>query len=147
MQSSTMQTKAKSPLGRSNASDSDAPKSGSRSTVAATRRARMKQLTGRERTATLKIRPWSQLPGVVGYIVVDPEGLLTDRWGEPGLLEEERAAAFRVRARAGQIDGSYVLDSAGDKRLLSVLRKDGWFVHVWLEGKSDVGGILSVVGG
>jgi hypothetical protein len=103
---------------------------------------------GRERTQTLKIRPWSQLPGVVGYLVVSADGLEMDRWGEPSAAELERARAFRARAKAGAVDGSHALEATSGKlRTLSVARPDGLFVHVWVEGTTDLAGILSVVGG
>jgi len=102
----------------------------------------------RTRTDTQKIRPWSKLPGVVAYVVVDPEGLLTDRWGEPEAKELARAEAFRAKSQAGAFDGSHVIEPCGqDLRVLSVVRRDGWFVHVWLWGEADVAGIISVVGG
>ncbi|HTJ85410.1 MAG TPA: hypothetical protein VL400_27015 [Polyangiaceae bacterium] len=102
----------------------------------------------RTRSDTQKIRPWSKLPGVVAYVVVDPEGLLTDRWGEPTALHLDRAAAFRAKSRAGGLDGSHVIEPCGhDLRLLSVVRRDGWFVHVWVWGEAEVAGIISVVGG
>ena len=99
------------------------------------------------RTSTLKIRPWSQLPGVVAYIVLDHSEQLTDAWGEPSGAELERAAAFRERVRRGAFDGSHSLEGGAERRLLSVARRDGWFVHVWVEGTTDVAGILSIVGG
>lgn len=100
------------------------------------------------RSNTLKIRPWSQLPGVVAYIVLDGSEQLTDAWGEPSTAGLERAASFRERVRRGSVEGSHTLECcAEDRRLLSVARRDGWFVHVWLEGPTEVAGILAVVGG
>jgi len=105
------------------------------------------------RTSTLKIRPWSQLPGVVAYVVVDADGQTTDVWGDPGRDDLDRAALFRTRVCEGRFDGSHLLEAcdpgpAGPaRRLLSVARRDGWFVHVWIEGATEVAGILAIVGG
>lgn len=100
------------------------------------------------RTNTLKIRPWSQLPGVVAYVVIDATDQLTDSWGEPSAEGLARAESFRDRVRRGCVDGSHALELCeADRRLLSVARRDGWYVHVWLEGTTDVAGILSIVGG
>jgi hypothetical protein len=100
------------------------------------------------RSNTLKIRPWSQLPGVVAYVVLDGDGQVTDAWGEASSESLARAAAFRERVSRGQFDGSHLLEACTEgRRLLSVSRSDGWFVHVWLEGATDVVGILAVVGG
>lgn len=102
----------------------------------------------RTRSSTQKIRPWSKLPGVVAYSVVDPEGLTTDRWGEPPADHTARATAFREKTRARGLDGSHVIEPCDDTvRLLSVVRRDGWFVHVWVHAAADVAAILSVVGG
>jgi hypothetical protein len=73
---------------------------------------------------------------------------VTDAWGEPTSEGLERAAAFRERVRRDRVDGSHSLECCSDdRRLLSVARRDGWFVHVWIEGATEVAGILSVVGG
>lgn len=111
---------------------------------ASDRRERMRQ-----RTSTLKIRPWSQLPGVVAYIVLDADEQITDAWGSPATEGLARAAAFRQRVRAGRFDGTHALEICVEaRRLLSVSRPDGWFVHVWIEGNTDeIAGILSIVGG
>lgn len=102
----------------------------------------------RSRSSTLKIRPWSQLPGVVAYTVFDSDSQLTDCSGEPTEDLVERAHSFRDKVRAGRFDGSHLLEvGGGTTRLLSVARPDGWFVHIWLEGVTDVAGILAVVGG
>lgn len=104
------------------------------------------------RSNTLKIRPWSQLPGVVAYLVLDGQEQVTDAWGEPAGEGLARAASFRERVLKGAFDGSHTLENVGSStadgcRLLSVSRRDGWFVHVWIEGTTEVAGILSVVGG
>jgi hypothetical protein len=100
----------------------------------------------RTRSSTQRVRPWSQLPGVTAYLVVDPAGQVTDKWGEPGPESITKAESFRHKAQAGKLDGSFALEAAGDDlRLLSVARRDGWFVHVWLVGESDVTGVLGVV--
>ncbi|NUO54279.1 MAG: hypothetical protein HOV80_36000 [Polyangiaceae bacterium] len=94
------------------------------------------------------MRPWSQLPGVTAYLVFDPTGQLTDKWGDPGPDGIAKADSFRQRAGAGALSGSFALEPAGDDlRLLSVARPDGWFVHVWLLADSNVTGVLSVIGG
>jgi hypothetical protein len=121
------------------------PSSTERPSGPASRRDRMRDRT---RSATLKIRPWSQLPGVVAYTVFDGENQLTDCCGEPTEELAERASAFREKVRGGRFDGSHLLEvGVGTTRLLSVARPDGWFVHIWIEGATDVAGILSVVGG
>lgn len=100
------------------------------------------------RRSTQKVRPWSQLPGVTAYLVFDPQGQLTDKWGDPGADGVAKAEAFRTRATAGALTGSFALEPAGDDlRLLSVARPDGWFVHVWLLSDSNVTGVLTVIGG
>lgn len=103
----------------------------------------------RRRTSTLKIRPWSQLPGVIAYMVLDADEQITDAWGSPAIEGLSRAAAFRQRVRAGRFDGTHALEICVEsRRLLSVSRPDGWFVHVWIEGSTDeIAGILSIVGG
>jgi hypothetical protein len=107
----------------------------------------MREMSSR-RTNTLKIRPWSQLPGVIAYVVLDADEQVTDAWGEASSSGLARAASFRERVRRGRFDGSHLLESSTDElRLLSVTRSDGWFVHVWIEGATDVAGILSVIGG
>lgn len=100
------------------------------------------------RRSTQKVRPWSQLPGVTAYLVFDPQGQLTDKWGDPGADGMAKAEAFRQRATTGSLGGSFALEPAGDDlRLLSVARPDGWFVHVWLLSDSNVTGVLTVIGG
>jgi hypothetical protein len=100
------------------------------------------------RRSTQRVRPWSQLPGVTAYLVFDPTGQLTDKWGDPGSDGIAKADSFRQRAGAGALSGSFALEPAGDDlRLLSVARPDGWFVHVWLLADSNVTGVLSVIGG
>lgn len=100
------------------------------------------------RRSTQKVRPWSQLPGVTAYLVFDPQGQLTDKWGDPGADGMAKAEAFRQRATAGSLGGSFALEPAGDDlRLLSVARPDGWFVHVWLLSDSNVTGVLTIIGG
>ncbi len=85
---------------------------------------------------------------MVAYVVVDPEGQMTDQWGEPTDGQTARASAFREKTRARGLDGSHVIEPCDDTvRLLSVVRRDGWFVHVWLHAAADVAAILSVVGG
>ncbi len=121
----------------------EAEKSESVPPTSSSRRARY-----RERSATNRIRPWSQLPGVTAYMVFDPAGQLTDKWGDPGPIAVEKAASFRERALAGSLTGSFSLEAAGDdQRLLSVARADKWFVHVWILADADVTGILTVTGG
>lgn len=100
------------------------------------------------RKSTQKVRPWSQLPGVVAYLVFDPNGLLTDKWGDPGADGIAKAEAFRQRASSGSLGGSFALEPAGDDlRLLSTARADGWFVHVWLLSDANVTGVLTIIGG
>ncbi len=100
------------------------------------------------RRSTQKVRPWSQLPGVTAYLVFDPAGQLTDKWGDPGSEGTSKAEAFRQRAASGSLNGSFALEPAGDDlRLLSVARPDGWFVHVWLLADSNVTGVLTIIGG
>jgi hypothetical protein len=100
------------------------------------------------RKSTQKVRPWSQLPGVVAYLVIDPNGQLTDKWGDPGAEGIAKADAFRLRASSGSLGGSFALEPAGDDlRLLSVSRADGWFVHVWLLSDANVTGVLTIIGG
>ncbi|MFO0553171.1 MAG: hypothetical protein U0271_32585 [Polyangiaceae bacterium] len=101
------------------------------------------------RSSTQKIRPWSQLPGVIAYIVLDASELITDAWGDAGGEDAlKRARAFRDRVRSNRLDGSHSLERCeNSQQLLSIARRDGWFVHVWLECRTDVAGILAVVGG
>ncbi len=101
-----------------------------------------------QRTSTLKIRPWSQLPGVSAYSVFDADVQLTDSWGEAPPELVARAAAFREKVRSGRFDGSHLLDvGVGETRLLSVARPDGWFVHICLTSEAEVAAILSIVSG
>ncbi len=84
----------------------------------------------------------------MAYVVLDHTEQVTDAWGEPSGGALTRAASFRERVKAGRFDGGHLLESCEDsRRLLSVTRSDGWFVHVWIEGTTDVLGILTVVGG
>ena len=109
---------------------------------------RRERLRDGRRTSTLKIRPWSQLPGVVAYLVLDGDDQITDLWGDPEGEAVERATLFRTRVRQGRFDGSHLLEVCRPgRRLLSVARRDGWFVHVWIEGPTEVAGILAIVGG
>lgn len=109
------------------------------------RRLRMRDLS--RRTSTIKVKPWSQLPGVVAYVVVDGDGQTTDAWGTRESAAMVRAQSFREKVRAGRFDGSHLLEPCIESHLLSVSRSDGWFVHVWLEHISEVAGILAIVGG
>lgn len=100
----------------------------------------------RSRSGTLKIRPWSKLPGVLAYVVIDGEGQLTDAWGDPSPGRLALASSFRSRSIAGTHPGSHAIEAADPGvRLVSVARRDGWFVHVWVHDDADVVGILSVV--
>ena len=109
------------------------------------RRARANEL-GR-RTPTLKIRPWSQLPGVRAYLVMNELGETMDAWAAMSDEAVLRAQAFRQRVVRGSFDGSQVLETLTESRLLSVVRPDDWFVHVELEPDTDVAGILAILGG
>lgn len=109
------------------------------------RRARANEL-GR-RTPTLKIRPWSQLPGVRAYLVMNELGETMDAWAHMSDEAVLRAQNFRQRVVRGSFDGSQVLETLTTSRLLSVVRPDDWFVHVELEPDTDVAGILAILGG
>jgi hypothetical protein len=109
------------------------------------RRARALEL-GR-RTPTLKIRPWSQLPGVVAYLVTNDAGETMDAWGELSAEALARIVAFRQRVVRGSFDGAHALETLRSLRLLSVVRPDDWFVHVELSAEADVVGIIAVLGG
>lgn len=109
------------------------------------RRARANEL-GR-RTPTLKIRPWSQLPGVRAYLVMNELGEVMDAWASMSDEAVLRAQTFRQRVVRGSFDGGQVLETLTDSRLLSVVRPDDWFVHVELEPDTDVAGILAILGG
>jgi hypothetical protein len=112
---------------------------------ASDRRARAIEL-GR-RTPTLKIRPWSQLPGVVAYLVTNDAGETMDAWGQLSPEALERTGLFRQRVVRGSFDGAHVLETLKGLRLLSVVRPDDWFVHVELAAEADVVGVLAVLGG
>lgn len=99
------------------------------------------------RTSTAKIRPWSQLPGVLAYVVVDNEDQTVDAWAAWSDEALVRAASFRERFRAGRFDGAHLLEPCEERHLLSVARRDGWFVHVWLGETSEVAAILAIVRG
>jgi hypothetical protein len=99
------------------------------------------------RTPTLKIRPWSQLPGVVAYVVTNDLGEVMDAWGELSPEVLKRTAAFRQRVVRGSFDGAHVIETFDKVRLLSVVRPDDWFVHVELGAEAEVVGILAVLGG
>ena len=99
------------------------------------------------RTPTLKIRPWSELPGVRAYLVTNELGETMDAWASMTDEAVLRAQGFRQRVVRGSFDGSQVLETLTDSRLLSVVRPDDWFVHVELEPDTDVAGILAILGG
>lgn len=146
MASNRSNERDQAPAGGTPANPSSLPPSSTeRPSAPGSRRDRMRDRT---RSATLKIRPWSQLLGVLAYTVFDADNQLTDCCGEPSEELAERASAFREKVRGGRFDGSHLLEvGSGTTRLLSVARPDGWFVHIWIEGATDVAGILSVVGG
>lgn len=130
-------------------SSTQPPRSTQRPTQPASQPSSDRRERMRRRTSTLKIRPWSQLPGVIAYVVLDADEQITDAWGSPAPEGLSRAAAFRQRVRAGRFDGTHAFEICVEsRRLLSVSRPDGWFVHVWIEGNTDeIAGILSIVGG
>jgi hypothetical protein len=70
-----------------------------------------------------------------------------DAWGELSAEALERVAGFRQRVVRGSFDGAHVLETLRERRLLSVVRPDDWFVHVELGAEADVVGILAVLGG
>jgi hypothetical protein len=102
---------------------------------------------GRSKTARGSASPgWAAMPGVEAYRIIAADGEVLDAWGEPDETDLLRAAAFRSRFREGSVESSCGLERAsGELGLVSVARRDGWFVHAWVSTNTDVARLIATL--
>jgi hypothetical protein len=101
---------------------------------------------------TLRVRPWADLPGVLGYLVTAEDGAVLDAWGSFDVRTAKDLAALGsiVRALDPIVEGSGIgkVHFVGSQHhVVSALRRDGCIVHLLLGRDADVARIVAAVGG